>query len=245
MALKARINALSEVPEALQSFYTQQGDEFILAVEGMVSKDKLDEFRDNNIALKKQMDEFTAKFGSIDPEKYRTLLEKEQKERDKKLIDAGKVDELVAERVNAMKADYEKQVKTITDERSRLTSQLEGLVIDNAIRDAAAKSGVRATAIDDVLLRGRMLYRLEDGKAVPKDGDKVIFGKNGDPMEISEWVGTLTERAPHLFEQSQGGGAPKGGAGGQGNAGKISRDDSKGFLANLDNIASGKTQVAS
>lgn len=243
MSLKARIKALSEVPEALQSFYTQQGDEFVLGVEGMVSKDKLDEFRDNNIALKKQMDELSAKFGDIDPEKYRELSERAQKERDKKLIDAGKVDELVAERVNAMKADFDKQAKQYADKESTLTAQLESLVIDNAIREAAAKSGVRPTAIDDVLLRGRTLYKLRDGKAVPLDGDKPIFGKSGDPMPIEEWVGTLTEKAPHLFEASQGSGAPRNGSATPVGAGKISRTDTAGFLANLDKIASGQMQV--
>lgn len=243
MKLKFRVKSLSEVPEAFHSLYAEKGGEFVLEVDGAVSKDKLDEFRDSNIALKKQMDEIQAKFGDIDPDRYRELSEKAQKERDKKLIDAGKVDELVAERVDAMKADFDKQVQALSGEKEKLTSQLEGLVIDNAIRDAAAKSGVRSTAVDDVLLRGRMLFRLQDGKAVPMDGDKPIYGKTGDPMDISEWVGTLAEKAPHLFEPSQGGGA-KGTAPGQPGGGRIARDDSAGYLANLDDIASGKVKVS-
>lgn len=242
MALKARIKALSEVPEALQSFYTEKDGEFVLGVEGMVTSDKLNEFRDNNIALKKQMDDLNAKFAGVDPEKFKALSDKEQKERDKKLIDAGKVDELVAERVNAMKADHDKQLKTLTDERAKLSGQLEGLVIDNAIRDAATKSGVRATAVDDVLLRGRMLFKLKDGKAVPMEGDKPVFGKDGNEMGINEWVGGLAERAPHLFETSSGAGS--GGSSQSAPGGKISRTDQKSFLNNLDKIAKGEQSVA-
>jgi hypothetical protein len=242
MKLKYRVKTLAEVPEAFHSLYIEKDGEFVLEVDGAVSKDKLDEFRDTNIALKRERDELTAKYGDIDPDKYRELSDLDRRQREKKLIDAGKVDELVAERVNAMKSDFEKQLAALGGEKSKLTTQLEGLVIDNAIRDAATKAGVRSTAVDDVLLRGRSLFKLQDGRAVPMEGDKPIFGKSGDPMDIGEWVGTLTEKAPHLFESSSGGGAKGSQPQGLG-AGRISRDDSSGFLANLDAIASGKATV--
>lgn len=244
MTLKARIKSLDDVPEALREFYTEKDGGFVLAVEGVVPKDRLDEFRDTNIDLKKQIDALTSKFGDIDPAKYRELIEKDQQQREKKLIDAGKVEELLTERTSAMKADFEKQANALTKDRETLTRQLEGLVIDNGIRDAAAKAGVRSTAIDDVLLRGRSIFRLQDGKAVPMEGDKPIFGKSGDPMDIGEWVTSLTERAPHLFESSTSGGAPKGEQRGGVNPSRIARDDSASFLGNIDAIAAGKVNVA-
>ncbi|MBM2883918.1 hypothetical protein JFK97_05900 [Chromobacterium phragmitis] len=244
MSLKARIKTLSEVPEALQSFYTEQNGEFVLSVEGMVGKDKLDEFRDNNVNLKRQLEERDAKFKDVDIDKYRELVERDQKERDKKLIDAGQFEQLLSERTAAMKADFDKQIKAAGDEKAKLSGQLEGLLIDSAIRDAAAKTGVRSTAVDDVLLRGRAMFRLVDGKATAMNGDAPQFGKDGSPLGIAEWVSGLTESAPHLFEPSSGTGAPK--AGSQAvsvGAGKVARNDSAGFLANLDAIASGKTKV--
>jgi hypothetical protein len=243
MALKARIKSIDEAPEALREFYTEKDGSFVLSVEGAVPKDRLDEFRDSNIALKKQIDDLTVKFGDVDPAKYRDLLDKEQQQREKKLIDAGKVEELLAERTGAMKAEFEKQTKALETDRATLTRQLEGLVIDNGLRDAAAKAGVRPTAIDDVLLRGRAIFRLQDGQAVPMDGDKPVFGKEGNPMAIGEWVGSLVEKAPHLFEPSIGGGAPKGVQQGGVNNGKIARDDNAAFLKNIDAIASGQAQV--
>ena len=85
-----------------------------------------------------------------------------------------------------------------------------------------------------------------DGKAVAFDGDKQLFGSTGDPLTVPEYIsGKLTEAAPHLFEQSQGGGARKAeGSSNPGAAGKISRSDPKAFLENLSDIASGKKQVA-
>ncbi|HQU04307.1 MAG TPA: hypothetical protein PLT25_06270 [Acidocella sp.] len=244
MSLKAVVDTLDAVEEPFRSLYAEKDGKFHLAVEGLVPKSRVDEFRDTNIALKRQMDELTAKFDGIDPEVARELAAKAAKDRDKKLIDAGKVEELLAERVGAMKTEYETRLKAEESAKTTLTKQLEGLLIDNAIRDAAAKSGVRATAIDDVLLRGQRIFRLQDGKAVPMEGDKVIFGKNGDPMPIDEWVSGLTERAPHLFEPSQGGGSRNGTGNSNTGAGRVSRDDAASFLSNLDAIAKGAVKVA-
>jgi hypothetical protein len=248
MTLKVRVKDIAEVPEALRDHYTSDNGEFVLAVDGMVPNERLREFRDNNISLKQQMDELRTKYDGIDPEEARKSLERVRKERDKELVDAGKFEELVAERLNAIKSGHEKEIKTFAgqvkaanDEKDSLSRQLAGLVIDGAIRDAASKAGVRLAAIEDVLLRGRSLFKLQDGKAVPMDGERPIYGKSGDPMEISEWMSGLAEKAPHLFESSQGGGA--GGSGRRAAPNTVSRSDSAAFLANLADIASGKKKV--
>ena len=240
--LKARVKSLDGIPEALQSLYAKQGDDYVLEVEGMVGKDKLDEFRDNNISLQKRMDDLSKQFEGIDPAKARKLDEEARTAREDALKAAGKVDEIVAERVAAMKADHEKQMKALQDDRDSTRKHLEVEVIDNAIRAAAAKGSVRDTAIDDVLLRGRSVFRMVDGKAIPMEGEKPVFGKSGDPMGIEEWVGGLATSAPHLFRESQGAGANKGQGKGVG-AGQIARDDTAGFLANVDKIASGQMRV--
>lgn len=218
MALKASIDSLDAVAEPLREFYAEKDGKFVLQAEGLVPKARLDEFRETNIAAKRELDELRSRYEGVDPDKFRELAEKDQKLRDKKLIEAGKIDELLAERTAAMKAEHEKQFGSIKGERDALTKQLEGLLVDNAIRDAAAKGSVRPTAVEDVLLRGKQIFRLQDGKAVPFDGDKPIFGKDGEPMTMAEWVGGLAERAPHLFEASTGTGAT--GATGAGPVGK-------------------------
>ncbi len=244
MSLKAIVDSLDAVEEAFRPLYVEKDGKFHVTIDGLVPKTRVDEFRDNNLTLKRQMDELTARYDGIDPDVARELAAKAAKDRDKKLIDAGKVEELLAERVGAMKGDYEKTLKAEQDAKAALTRQLEGLVIDNAIRDAAAKTGVRSTAVDDVLLRGRMLYKLQDGKAVPMDGDKVIFGKSGDAMPIEEWVSTLVEKAPHLFEPSNGAGSRSGAGSTGGGSVRVMRDDASSFLKNLDGIAKGTVKVA-
>jgi hypothetical protein len=245
MSLKTRIKSLEEVPEAVREFYTEQDGEFFLPVEGMVTKDKLDEFRTNNVDLKKQLETLQERFDGVDPDVFRELSAKAQKERDKKLIDSGKVEEMVNERLNAAKAGFEKERKGLDESNRKLTIQLEGLLIDNAVRDASAKSGVRTGAVDDVLLRARQVFKIIDGKAVAYEGDKQIFGTTGNPITVAEFIADkLAPAAPHLFESSQGSGARKADGSSMGASGKIGRDDQKAFLDNLADIAAGKKQVA-
>lgn len=245
MSLKAKLKSLDEVPEAVRSLYVEKDGEFALQVEGMVGKEKLDEFRTTNIELKKQIEALTEKFDGVDPELFKELNSKAQKERDKKLIDSGKVDEIVNERVTAAKSGFEKELKKAGDENRKLNIQLEGLLIDNAVRDAASKSGVRAGAVEDVLLRARQVFKVQDGKAVAFDGDKQLYGATGDPLSVSEYIsGKLAESAPHLFEQSQGSGSKKAEGNSNGASGRINRDDGKAFLDNVADIAAGKKQVS-
>ena len=109
MTLKATYAKIDEIPEAHREFYVEKEGKFSLAVEGLVGKEKLDEFRTTNVTLRKQIEDLNAKFEGIDPDVFRELNEKAEKERTKKLIAADKVDELVAERVNAAKAGFEKE----------------------------------------------------------------------------------------------------------------------------------------
>lgn len=244
MALKPVVDSLDAVPEALRGEYTERDGKFHLAVEGLVGRERLDEFRNNNVTLRRQMEELEARFAGIDPDQARELAIKAQKERDKKLIDAGKVDELVNERVSAMRGEHEQVTTSLKTQNATLMAQLEGLIIDNQLRAAAAEMGVLASAVDDVLLRGKRVFSLEGNAAVAKDGDKVLYGKNSEPLGIKEWVGDLTAHAPHLFQPSTGGGS-RDQTGGVGPAvGRVEKYDQKGFLANLEAIAKGKVRVS-
>lgn len=175
-------------------------------------KTKLDDFRGNNVKLMKDMETLSAKFDGIDVESYNDMVKQQQANKDKKLIDAGKIDELLEERTKAMVLHHNKELDKIQGLNGTLNKQLETLVIDNAVRDSASKSGVVDTGIDDVLLRSQSVFSLKDGKAVPHDRDgNVIYGEGtSEPMSVQEWVKGQMDVAPHLFKSSQGGGSEHG-----------------------------------
>jgi hypothetical protein len=205
MPIKFAVAKLEDAPEALRSFYVQQGDKFVLDAEGAVPKDKLDEFRTNNIDLQRQLE----KYKDVDPAKYRELLEIDRKIREKELLDAGKVDELVELRTSTMRETYETEKTKLTSDLTVANTRLEQLLIDNVVKTSAIKLGVIAEAVDDVVLRAKTMFRIENGQPVPKDADgKVIYGKDGSsPMSVDEWLTGLKTSARHLFLGSAGSGA--------------------------------------
>lgn len=206
MKLKFKIAKLEDVEEQFRGLYEAGADgAYYLTVEGAVSKDKLDEFRNTNIDLIKKLEPFK----NVDPAKLQEMIDNERKIQEKKLIDAGDIDGLVAQRVATMKEQYERQIGELNGNYEQANRQLEVLVIDNAVREQAIKFGVAPTAVDDVLLRAKTVFKVEGGQPVAKDRDgKVIYGKDGqNSLGIGDWIGGLKDNAPHLFGPSQGSGA--------------------------------------
>lgn len=213
MPLKFVVDSLEGVDQAHQALYAKNDQgKFVLDVEGAVPAARLNEFRDNNIELKRQLEAFKG----IEPAKYKEALEKLSKIDQKALLDAGQVDQVVNERVASMKQEYETQIGTLSKQATEAQQRLAGLLIDSAVKSAALAAGVAQTAVDDVVLRAKTFFQVQDGEVVAlNDKGHVIYGKDGEkPMTIGEWVTNLKAQAPHLFAKMNGGGAGGSGQGG-------------------------------
>jgi len=247
--LEPVINSLEEVAEPLRAEYKPLGDgRFVLDtnVEAHPGVAALKNTVANVRAERNQAKEDLVKFQGIDPAKYQILLEQERKVKEGELIAAGKLDDLVALRTGALREDLTGQLTTEKARSEKLQADMDRLVIDNAVHAAAAKVGVKKSAVDDVLSRARSVFKAKDGTAVAfKDGNPV-YAKDGQSLlGIEEWLGALPAQAPHLFEDSKGGGAPGGATVVKPAQGPnvIPRSDTNAFLQNLDAVAKGKTKV--
>lgn len=198
MALKLKIAKKDEIPAELASHYVERDGVFVLDVEGVVEKSKLDEFRTNNIALQNQLKAFEG----IDAAKARELLQKQQELDEQNLIKKGDMAALIDSKINPLKTDLEKE----RQRNQQLQAQLEGSKLSDAVRAAGAKEGVRASAIPDLLSRASGVFKVIDGQIVGVDSNVTLDG----------WVEGLKASAPHLFEQNSGGGAAGNGSGGAG-----------------------------
>ena len=205
MALKLSLDTVDGLEPHVAALYEKTEDgKYRLDVEGAVPREKLDEFRNTNIELLRKVDSFKG----IDPAKYQTLLGLEKKLTDKELIEAGKVDEVVSGRIQSMKTEHEGIVSGLNEQLTVSTRQLESLLIDSAVRVKALEAGVLPTAVDDVMLRAKTVFKIVDGRAVPHADGKPMYGKDGvNVLSVDEWVGSLAKSATHLFGQTQGGGA--------------------------------------
>ena len=217
MALKLRYNSKEEVPAESLALYAEREGGWVLDVDGVADKAKLDEFRNNNTALLKQVEELKKRFEGIDPDEVRKLAEQKARLEEERQLKAGELDKVVENRIKGLRSDWEKQVATLTSEREALNARLTAIQIDQGVITAATKRGLRPTAITDITSRARSVFKLVNGapRAFEVDGQAVRYGRDGvTPMTLEEWVDTQVSEAPHLFETNAGGGAASTGSGG-------------------------------
>lgn len=216
LKLPRTASSLDSIPEAAHGLYTETDEGYTLSaeIEGTAPREKVGEFREKNIALARELDELRRKYDGIDPEAFRRLQEQATESEDRKLIDAGKIDELVERRAARMREGFEaeveakvKAIEALTEERTTLSDKLAGYVIDDAVSKSLADvARVRPEAMDDLRMRARAVFRVDPktGAIVPDAGGKMEFGKSGDALTLSEWSRGLVDKAGHLFESPKG-----------------------------------------
>ncbi len=255
--LKALVAKIEDVDEKHRDLYTKTDAGYVLDVDDGDYKTKIGEFRGNNIELKQQLEKLQGdvdKFKGIDPKKYKDALAELTSFKEKNLIEAGKIDEVVHQRTEQMRSDLNGQITALTaraEKAEGLTKQFKGQLdsslIETQITSAISGVGaVRKGAIADVIGRARALWVVnEQGQLVAMKGSEAVYGKSGDkPLTPTEWAQSLMQEAPFLFEPAQGGGA--GGSkreGGSGDTKTIAAGDKKAFGDNLAAIAAGTVKV--
>lgn len=252
--LKVFVKKLDEVDEKFRELYEKTEGGFMLTTDDSDFKTKIGEFRGNNIELKKKIEhlENTVKeFDGIDPKKVREAQKKLQEIEDGKLLEEGKVEELVNQRIDRMSNEYKNQINTLsaraeTAEKiaSTYKNQLTNIAVDNGISKAISEVATpRKGALTDILGRAKQIWTAgEDGQLVAKDSSgNIIYGKEGkNPLSPQEYITSLSQEAPFLFEQSSGGGASGSQKQPSHDGSKvIARDDKEAFANNLEAIAKG------
>lgn len=219
MALKYAYPTKAEIPTEHAALYVEREGKFVLDAEGVVPKEKLDEFRNTNVSLVKERDAFKAKLEGVDIE----ALKQAAIERDtlkQQLADGkgGDVDKVINARLKPVLDQFEalKRDKEVSE------SQLRTRTINESALSAATKRGLRPSAHDDLLARASRNLKLDSGAVRVIDaGGQVRYSKSDGvtPMTLDEWTEEQFSLAPHLFESNAGGGAAGSGSGGVGTAG--------------------------
>lgn len=258
--------AQDEVPEALRENAEEREGRWVVKIEsgegvGVVPTDKLaeanakltklDEFRENNRKMHKQLEEMKTQLGSyegIDPAAHKAALEKlaELESKAKKTPDditnkilaaqkplQDRIDEL-------MKAQEKIEAEKLEAMRQAAQSRLEG-----QLRDAGNTVGVAEGAMMDFLSRGTRVWQMVDGKPMAMDGDEPVMSrKTGQPIDLTEWAEDLRQEAGHLFAKS-GGGAAAGSKGTKTSTTVIDANDPLAVGKAAEKIAKGEAVVVS
>jgi hypothetical protein len=162
----------------------------------------------------KSAKEVMKKFEGIDVEKVRAMNLAMENDQDLKDISEGRHEEVIQRRMERERVKYESEVnnfktenETLKEKADRLEGKVTNLMIDNNVVSDFVKEKGFESAIEDVKLRARSIWKVEGEETIARDakGD-IITGANG-PLTITEWVNGLKETAPHLFPSSNGSGA--------------------------------------
>ena len=214
--LRPKYDTEDDVPEDLKPYYSQEtgSTAFTLQVTGMVPTERLTEFRDSNVELRKQLEEFKPLEGKV--AEALKAIDTVRNFDDKKLVEAGKVEEVIAERLAAANAANESALRGVNDKLAIAERSLSDYKVESALMKAGGELGMRPEAADDLKARGRALFRLDDaGNLVAMTGDKVSYDPTtGEPLSVQKWTEGLVKAAPHLFQTTVGtggGGAPAAG----------------------------------
>lgn len=266
MALQVSYAKKEDVPEALASLYVEKDGKWILEVEGMVASDelssiksRLDDFRTNNITLTEKLAQYDGKkvLTQDEVEEFHRLAEQEQLIKDKKLIDSGKLDELLLSRTEKMRADYEAQVESLTKSlvlTKEISATHEGrlskVLVESEVGKLLSVSGNRPVsgAMADLFARAGSVWKVNpEGNLVALNAaGEQVYGSEANPLKLEEWLVQTVKDAPYLFETNEGsGGEGNKGAGHKGSDGiiRIPRSDERLKGLHLEDIATGKAVV--
>lgn len=220
--LAAEVDKVDDLPKHVRGFYTEKDGKWVLDPTKVEIEDvsalrlSLTESRNDTKKLKDQLKELKDSFGDLDPAAVREMLKSFGDDQDKRDLAAGKVEEVVARRMDKAKKEFDRQIAELQGQAEKANGRAkkyEQAVLDNYIRDAAGKVGVHEHAIEDALFRGRAMFKLDDdGNPIqPDDDGKPTLGKDAKtPFSPMEWLATVKENktAPHWFmDGNSGGGA--------------------------------------
>lgn len=266
MPLRVSYATKEEIPEALADLYKEKDGKWLLEVDGMVASDeltsiktRLDDFRANNIGLTEKLKAFDGKkvLTQDEVDEFERLAGQEQSIKDKKLIDAGKLDELLASRTDKMRTDFEAQITSLNESlvsTKELAAVHEGrlskVLVQSEVGQLLSSSGNRPIqgALSDLFSRAEQVWKVNgEGKLVALNSKgEQVYGTEANPLTLDEWLVQTVKDAPYLFEANKGSEAPGSKPSGQkGSDGiiRISRTDEEAKSRHIEDIATGKAIV--
>lgn len=226
MKIKLRYKTRDELPKGMEELYEEVDGEFVLTgVEGMKSQDDVTRVQQSLVNERKAHKDTKVKLEAISAalpegmtaeqvvEKLDGIAELEarvQAAEKKGGTDNEAIDRIVETRVKRALAPVErerdqlrKQVGDLSAERDGLASEKKQGKIDGAIQKIAADMKVNPSAIDDVLLRARTMFELDEaGRVVTKEADGVTPG-----LDPKAWLTDMQSKASHWWPLSEGAGA--------------------------------------
>jgi len=207
MALPHETATLDGVDEKYHALYTETDGKFVLDSNVKEDTSGLKSGIEKERARANEAVDKLKEFEGVDLDEFKKYKDNEQALKEKKLIDAGKFEDLYEERAKPLKD----QVSTLQQEKENLSREVTKYMLTDKLTAAAIDAGAEEKALTDITSRASNVWQLREGKPVALTPEGIaVGGKDGNPIDMGEWMSTLRENAPHLFKSSSGGGASHG-----------------------------------
>jgi hypothetical protein len=218
MPINAVYETLEDVPEQYRDLFSERGGKWELTgVTGIKTEADVERVQE---ALKKErvergeIEKQLKAYGGVDADGLQDRLDELERLRiTGGNVDNGKIDELVAKRVELEKTKHarelekrQKEYEAVTGELDTLKGQIKRNKILTALRDAASAANVVSSAFADVEQRASLFDVLDDGEVVTTETNGVTPG-----LTAEQWLAEQVQASPHWLAPSNGAGA-KGGA---------------------------------
>jgi hypothetical protein len=230
--LNAVHSSLDDIPEQYQDLYTEKNGQYELTgISGVKTTADIDRLQ---TSLNKEREEHKAtkaklsNWGDLEHDDVMSKLDRipELEAAASGKIDEEKIEEMVTKRVEGtlktrlgpVERNLEKTTKELEElrtERDNLISESRTRTIHDDVRAALVKTKVIPEAQEDALMLADKVFQIDDqGKVVTKDGVGITPG-----IPAADWLQELSDKKPHWWAASQGGGARGGSGSGGGMSG--------------------------
>lgn len=215
----------ASIPEALAAFYIEKDGFLILDVDGAADASRVAEFRTNNEALRRELEEIAAAATNKTPADFRgakkDAILAEITAAHEAASKAGnaktkqEIEEAANARIEALKTSHANALAAAQKAAEDSKKELSKLKIDAAVLEKAG-AGLRKNSPQFLIDAASKVFSLdENGKIVARDseGKQLFDTSTGEPLGIEAWVKKSQAEYPFLWEDSSGAGS-EGGAGG-------------------------------
>lgn len=195
MALKLKISAeeWSALDEAIKALYSENGNEYVLSVDGIEDTSGLKSALDKERKARADFEKMAKKFGDIGmtPEEIAELVKKQEEAERQKMESKGEWDKLKVQLLES----HKKETDELKTELSTLKDEYESSIIEReAISAISSAKGFTQLLLPHVKMRIRAVK--EDNRyhvrVIDKDGVPRMNSK-GEFLSVSDLVAEMRE----------------------------------------------------
>lgn len=211
MALKAVIDSLDQVDEALQAYYDEQDDKFILKIEGLKDHPETgplrrakDHEKARRAEIQAQLDAALARLDGLpddfDADAYEALKAASDGKEPQK-------DEQVVRIREQLEKKHQSELAKKADEASKLRAQLERLTVDEGLSRAMDKANINPDFKEDILpsLKQRAKIKLDESDEGVSALVETDMGDVSLDRYVADWASS--DRGQKYVSKAQGIGA--------------------------------------